>query len=242
MRIDTHTPHVEPDWAEAFLLELRLRSVSGSRIGAALAEVEAHCAESGESARSAFGDPAAYAADLAPTLPTSPPDVRGELGTSALGLGGMLLTLAAVGAWQTGDRVDVTAGMTAVLVLVLAGTALIVARAEQLLRAVVRHWWITAVGATAPIVLFVVVLLVGRQTLFSVSAMPAFVAGMALLAGNTARTFRTADFVDDPVIGPEGAGGAGTLREDRVAHILGRVGPWLFPLLTAVMALPLLLL
>ena len=52
MRIDTHTPHVEQDWAEAFLLELRLRGVGGRRIGAALAEVEAHCAESGESGMS----------------------------------------------------------------------------------------------------------------------------------------------------------------------------------------------
>ena len=239
--IETHTPHVEPGWAEAFLLELRLRSVAGSHIGAALAEVEAHCAESGETARSAFGDPVAYAADLAPTLPTSPLDVRGELGTSALGLGGMLLTLAAVGAWQTGDRVEVTAGMTAVLVLVLAGTALVVARAEQLLRAVVHHWWVAVVAATVPVVLFVGVLLVGRQTLFSLSATPAFVAGMALLAGNTARAFRSADVADDPVVGPEAAGGAGTLGEDRVTRIMSRIGPWLFPILTAVMALPLLL-
>ncbi len=242
MKIETHTPHVEQDWAEAFLLELRLRSVAGNQIGAALAEVEAHCAESGESARSAFGDPAAYAADLAPTLPTSPLEVRGELATSALGLGGMLLTLAAVGAWQTGDRVEVTAGLTAVVVLVMAGAALIVACAEQLIRAVVGHWWVAVLGAMLPIVLFVGVLLVGRQTLFSVSATPAFVAGMALLALNTALALRTTDVVDDPVIGPEGAGGAGTLGEDRVTRIMGRVGPWLFPLLTAVMALPLVLL
>lgn len=241
MRIDTRTPHVEPAWAEAFLIELRLRSVAGDQIGAALAEVEAHCAESGETARSAFGDPAAYATDLAPTLPTSPLDVRRELGTSALGLGGMLLTLAAVGAWQTGDRVEVTAGMTAVLVLVLAGTALIVARAELLLRAVVRHWWIAAVGASVACAVFVGVLLVGRETLFTVSAMPAFGAGVTFLAGNVARTFRTTD-VDDPVVGPVGAGGAGTLGEDRVTQVLARIGPWLFPILTAVMALPLLLL
>jgi hypothetical protein len=142
------------------------------------------------------------AADLAPTLPTADLDVRGELGTSALGLGGMLLSLAAVGAWQSGERVEVTAGMTAVLALVLAGTALVVARAEQLLRAVVRHWWVAVVGATVPIVLFVGVLLLGRQTLFTMSAMPAFAAGVALLAGSTARAFRTADDLDDPVVGP----------------------------------------
>lgn len=241
MKIETHTPHVEPDWAETFLLELRLRRVDGRRIGAALAEVEAHCAESGESAREAFGDPTAYAVELAPTMPAVTSGVRGELGTSALGLGGMMLTLAAVGAWQSGARVEVTAGMAAVLVLVLAGTALIVSRAEQLLRAVVRHWWVAVLGATLPIALFVGVLLVGRQTLFTVAAMPAFVAGVALLAGSTARTVRTADDLADPVVGPEGAGGAGTVGEDRVTRALERVGPWLFPVLTVVMALPLLL-
>ena len=241
MKIETHTPHIEPDWAEAFLLELRLRGVDGRRIGSALAEVEAHCAESGESAREAFGDPGAYAADLAHTLPVVTVDVRRELGTSALGLGGMLLTLAAVGAWQTGARVGVTSGMAMVLVLVLVGTTLIVSRAEQLLRAVVRHWWVAVLGATLPIALFVGVLLLGRQTLFTVAAMPALVAGVALLAGSTARTIRTADDQADPVVGPEGAGGAGTVGEDRVARALERVGPWLFPVLTVVMALPLLL-
>ncbi|PKH40311.1 hypothetical protein SAMN05192575_110116 [Nocardioides alpinus] len=241
MKIETHTPHIEPDWAEAFLLELRLRGVGGQRIGAALAEVEAHCAESGESAREAFGDPAAYAVELAPARSVVAPDVRRELGTSALGLGGMLLTLAAVGAWQSGARVEVTAGIAAVLVLVLVGTTLVVSRAEQLLRAVVRHWWVAMLGATLPIVLFVGVLLLGRQTVFTVAAMPAFVAGVALLAGSTARSIRTADTVGDPVVGPEGAGGAGTVGEDRVTRALERVGPWLFPVLTVVMALPLLL-
>src|SRR5665647_2367960 len=32
-------PHVEPEWAEAMLLELRLLGVDGARIGAALAPV-----------------------------------------------------------------------------------------------------------------------------------------------------------------------------------------------------------
>jgi hypothetical protein len=41
----------------------------------------------------------------------------------------------------------------------------------------------------------------------------------------------------DPVVGPEGVGGAGTLGEDAVSRGLERVGPWLFPVLTALMAL-----
>ena len=64
-------PHVDPAWAEAMLIELRLQGVAGSDIGAALSEVESHCAEGGTAARDSFGDPTDYArprhqADLRP--------------------------------------------------------------------------------------------------------------------------------------------------------------------------------
>lgn len=240
MNIDTHTPHVEPDWAEAFLLELRLRGVDGRRIGAALAEVEAHCAESGESARDAFGDPATYAVELAPAAPADPSTWRGELLSSALGLGGMLTTLAAVGARQSGTRVELTTGAVGVLLLVLVGTVAIARLAEPLLRAVVRHWWVAVLGAIVPLVLFVAVLLLGRQALLTLPVLPVLVAGLLLLTANTVVALRGPD-LEDPVVGPEGAGGAGTLADDAVSRGLQRVGPWLFPILTAVMALPLLL-
>ena len=240
MKIDTHTPHVEPDWAEAFLLELRLRGIDGRRIGAALAEVEAHCAESGEPARDAFGDPAAYAVELAPAATAGPFDWRRELVSSVLGLGGMLTTLAALGAWQSGTRVELTTGVVGVLLLVLIGTVLIVRHAERLLRAVVRRWWVAVIGSLVPVAAFVGVLLLGRQTLVTAPVVPTLVIGLLLLTANTIVALRHLD-VGDPVVGPEGAGGAGTLGEDAVSRGLERVGPWLFPVLTVVMALPLLL-
>lgn len=52
-------------WREAFVLELRLREVPGSVIGEALAEVDAHCADSGQTPLEAFGDPVRYAASRA---------------------------------------------------------------------------------------------------------------------------------------------------------------------------------
>lgn len=241
MRIDTRTPHVEADWAEAFLLELRLRGVDGRRIGAALAEVEAHCAESGESARSAFGDPVAYADDLGLAASAPSSGLVRDLATSALGLGGMLLALGGFGAWRAGADVELTTGLLAVVALALAGCALVVHLAEPLLRAVVRHSWMAVVGGGAPIALFVVVLLLGRQTLVAVPAVPTLVVGVVLLALHTALTLRGPDLAD-PVVGPEGAGGAGTMREDAVSRGLERLGPWLFPVLTVLMAAPLLLL
>ncbi len=56
------------EWRDTFLLELRMREVPGARIGEALAEIETHCADSGESPDEAFGDPVAYADALARSL------------------------------------------------------------------------------------------------------------------------------------------------------------------------------
>ena len=241
MKIDTNTPHVEDEWSQAFLLELRLRGVDGRRIGSALAEVEAHCAESGESARSAFGDPEAYAADLAPAPAAASPDLARTAATSVLGLAGMLLTLAAVGAWSAGTEVELTTGFLAVSALAVLGIVLVVRLAEPLLRAVVEHWWVAVLGGGVPIAIFVAVLVTWRETVVSAPVLPSLVAGLALLAVHTVLTLRGPDLAD-PVVGPEGAGGNGTLREDPVSRGLDRLGPWLFPVLTAVMAIPLLLL
>lgn len=49
------------EWREAFVAELRLRDVAGPHIGEALAEVDAHCADSGQAPDEAFGDPIRYA-------------------------------------------------------------------------------------------------------------------------------------------------------------------------------------
>lgn len=52
-------------WRDAFVLELRMREVPGTVIGEALAEVDAHCADSGQTPQEAFGDPVRYAAQRA---------------------------------------------------------------------------------------------------------------------------------------------------------------------------------
>ena len=243
MKLDTNTPHIEHEWARAFLVELRLRGIAGHHIGAALAEVEAHCAESGESARDAFGDPVAYADALElPVAPEEPAGRRGEQLSSAVGLGGMLTTLAAVGAWQGDGPVEVTTGSVAVLALVLAGAVLLVRHAERMLRAVVEHWWVAMAYAVVPVAVFVGVLLLGRQVVLTVPWAPVLGLGLALLVGSTVLALRSRGWVADPVVGPAAAQGAGTLADSALARVASQVGPWLFPALTALMCLPLLLL
>lgn len=66
MTMTQHTeyPALDKDWAERVVLDLRARGANGATVGDALATADAHCAESGESVWDAFGDPAAYAAQI----------------------------------------------------------------------------------------------------------------------------------------------------------------------------------
>ena len=57
--------HLQDPWRDDFVITLRLRSVSGRRIGDELAPVDAHCTDSGEEPEEAFGDPVAYATHVA---------------------------------------------------------------------------------------------------------------------------------------------------------------------------------
>jgi hypothetical protein len=57
--------HLLDPWRDNFVIALRLRNISGSHIGDALAQVDAHCTDSGEAPEEAFGDPVAYATDVA---------------------------------------------------------------------------------------------------------------------------------------------------------------------------------
>lgn len=42
--IATRAPHVDRQWADEFIVELRLRGASGAAIGASLMEIESHMA------------------------------------------------------------------------------------------------------------------------------------------------------------------------------------------------------
>ena len=57
--------HLLDPWRDNFVIALRLRNISGSQIGDALAQVDEHCTDSGEAPEEAFGDPVAYATHVA---------------------------------------------------------------------------------------------------------------------------------------------------------------------------------
>jgi hypothetical protein len=239
----TGTAHVDPKWAEAFLLELRLQGVPGRLIGTALAEVEAHCAESGESAVEAFGDPVSYATALGlPADSDSGAPTWLVVVDALFGVGGMLLVLEAIGSRASQKPISVTPGILIVVVALLAAMVLLVRHSEPVLRALVRHWWIGAMAGAVLFALIAPTLVLADASLFTVPWVPTLVAGVLLLVANTALTLRHAPSLDDPVLGPEGPSGVGSLAVGRGTAIAMKLSQWLFPVATVVLAALLLLL
>lgn len=113
-------PHVDLHWAEDFLAELGARGVSGENSGAALAEIDSHCAESGESVQEAFGPAKEYAASL--DLPRGSQQSSRNLAkvvTPILGqLLGMMLMIWAAPGLGAGQPAGISLGMVVILACV----------------------------------------------------------------------------------------------------------------------------
>ncbi len=211
-----HAPHVEEDWADAFVLELRLLDVHGTVIGDALAEVDSHCADSGEGARETFGDPVEYARSLdLPRMPDA--GWRGMvpvLVPVAVQLAGMFAVSASAGPLRQGEAVAVTGGQAVgALVLALALTALAV-WADAILRLFIERPVLGFLGFSAVIVAVVLpgaaVVLPGAMAglagpFMSVPAVVALGGGVLLLVVGCFLEIRRRDADADPVVDPRSA-------------------------------------
>ncbi len=201
--VPRRTPTLDP-WREELVLALRAHDVLGTRIGEALAEVDAHCAESGQSPEQAFGPPDVYGASLAAALgpEASTPGVPWwwSAGLGAASGGGALLLLAGVEGVSRGRAAELDGGMLVAFVLITAGGASLPSLLPWLLRRGHRRYLFLA--------LFGLMLLpalvadrVGDLAL-RLPAAPVAVAGSVfLLAGLVAMTRATPDLVIDPRTG-----------------------------------------
>lgn len=221
---------VDPGWVDAFVLEARLRDVPGRRIGDALAEIDAHCRDSGEPADVAFGDPLAYARTVAETFPAPRPRWWPHLVPLAVEITGMVTVITAVGEIARGRDVTLTWGLVAMLAVVAAGCGLIAGLADRLLELIVRRPLVAAVtvgvGATAALVPSALLLRV-EAPIAHVPAPAALGAGLLLLAvgigaevvlGRRGRT-------SDPVVGP---------HEEATPQRAGMLLPWTVPAWTVI--------
>jgi hypothetical protein len=219
---------VDPAWETDFVVELRLLDVDGRRIGDALEQVRAHCAESGESAPEAFGEPAAYARSL--ELPAVPVRLAGVVGRSLVGLAGMFLTLAALRAWQTAQPFTLTVGL-----LVEAGVvALAVGLAARYLRAVIDRPVRAIVVAAVLLAAGVTAVELLTAPVAQLPAPPVVAVGAALLLGTAVAEHRAALGETDPVVSPVDP--AASARARRAARRTGVIGAWVLPAGTAALA------
>ncbi len=167
-------------WCGHFVLELRLRDVPGPVIGERLAEVEGHCAETGETPSEAFGDPTDYAARI--DQDSAPERVSGVWTVAvvaALQVVAMLVGTSAVPAWARSESLTYNLGQVVCLGL----TLLLLLSLPLLLRPMMRHPW--TVGA--PLVIVVLLgaggaALSGRADLPTVAQLPAPLVAVGLFA------------------------------------------------------------
>lgn len=191
--------HLMDPWRDDFLVELRLRDVPGRRIGDLLAEVEAHCAESGEHPAEAFGEPRAYAAVVAPGRPLRP-GWQEVGGGAARGLGtalAALLLLSGMAGLRSGDAAQLSAGMLAVLGV----TLLVVVVAVRRLDVVVRRPLWTGLAMTVVTVAGALSAALWRHAVIALPAWLGVIGGVALLAVCWWRMFTGGDPVVDPRTG-----------------------------------------
>ena len=247
-------PHVDEQWAERVLLELRLRGVSGADIGAVLAEVDSHCSESGATAAESFGDPAEYAhsLDLLTEPRLSGRDVVPVAAPMAPQILGMLLVVWSAGGVRSGAPVDVTAGHLVVVAALAVEIALALRSLDAVLALAVRRPVLLWLVFMAAVIVPATVMLVLDDVLLRLPALGTAATGALLLLAGVllARRGRAAGgVVPDPVVpplpapaaphagGPGHAGGSGHASGSSTTGArVASAGVWLVPVWTAVMA------
>lgn len=222
-----HAPRgpVLDSWREGFVLELRSRDVSGARIGDALAEVDSHCAETGQDPEAGFGDPVTYAAALAESLPAD--DRIAAVAPAALVASGLaifcggVLLLSGLGGVLEGKDTGFSFGALVGLGLAAAICVVVITNPSALLRPGAR-FALPALLAAAFLVP-VVTGLIWTATALTLPAWPCAGVGLVLLClGGAVLSRGGPDLVVDPRTGSEALG---------TPRWVTRLGPALLPVL-----------
>lgn len=170
-----HAPSVDSHWAESFVREASIRDVPGSAIATTLDEVEHHVAVTGESARTAFGDPVTYAEEIAETaLPAPLARLVGAIGPVLMQLLGLLLIFLSLTRPWTAGEVPITLGTIAggLLIAVLWLTLAIPRTATWIFRGLMSRPIISVVSVLVFLgVIFVAATLPGVYTWVSTTTL-----------------------------------------------------------------------
>lgn len=181
-------PHVEQKWAHDFIVELRLRGTSGDVLGAALTEVDAYCADSGEPAAEAFGDPREYARRLdlpAEARSTRPGTLARVLIPTVVQIAGFLALMRGAANYRQGDPVPLSVGDIVLGSFFLVFIAVLVWQAGPITRFLVRHpvaAWLSFAGL---VVLMGFPLFLWQQTVVELPMPAVILVGAGLLVVGT---------------------------------------------------------
>lgn len=181
-------PNVDPKWAEAFIVELRLQGVSGETLGAGLAEVDSHCAESGEPVATAFGDPHQYARSLelpADGVGLGPGAAVRRLVPVVVQIIGFMAMMRAAPAIRSEGGVSVTVGDLASWAIVAAAILSLIWFTPQLIRSISTRPVLTIAAAAVFFALMVVPLFLWQEPLVDVSVLGVILVGAVCLAVGT---------------------------------------------------------
>lgn len=205
---ETLAPHVEADWRDDFVVELRIQGASGVAIADALLEVEVHCRESGHSATHAFGPAAEYAKAL--ELPDESHWTRADLARTwaqlLLYVGGFWLALWGGIALLKSEQAELAVGDLVIGGVTLIVMMLVFKSGTFLMRFAIEHtgWFSVCFGAT-----LMLTLLAGlpfRNThLASFNAPLPFVTGVAAILTAIVITMvlrKTGRSLADPIVAP----------------------------------------
>lgn len=221
-------------WLDALILELRLRDVSGDGIGDIVASVKEYLADSGEEAREAFGEPAAYAASLDLSASVVETSLKGTMARSVVGMVAFMVFTQAISPWVAGE----TLGLGAAQLAWLAVPAILVVGLPLFLGALLRRLWlfilVTAIAVTAGILAAVsaprdpaAAWLSLDPTVVLIAAAAAMVA-MSVLGTRDALNIEN-DTIREPLEAPD------AVRKNRAAsRIAGILVAWIFPVFAAV--------
>lgn len=241
-------PSLDPEWVHEFLMELRLQGASGDDLGEAVAEVESHTAESGETAAEAFGPPREYAQSL--DLPRQPDasKVAGLLavGPSMVQVAGMLSILWAVPGIIRGEDAVVTWGLLTVLGLVVAMIAAVGCWPRPVTQFVARRPVTGVLASLGCFGLMAIATAVFREPFVAFSPLPLLIAGGVILTLGTAWGLTNAsglDVTEDAVAKPfEDVEDVSTRMRHALRIPWSAYAPVLLPVaFTAVMTLALLI-
>ncbi|NKE09357.1 MULTISPECIES: hypothetical protein [Kocuria] len=205
-------------WCDDFVMELRLMDVPGDVIGDRLAEVEAHCAESGETPDEAFGEPVAYAKTVGAESPKE--SAGGLWATAALSVGQVLALLVgtrAAGAWAAGESV----AYNAVQVLCLALAAAVLVLLPVALRFLLQRPLLTGLPYFASFMALALgAVLAGELDLPALITAPAALVTVGLFVVTVVLgwvSYRDLSSSQDPVTSPLSAFGTATSAEGKAA-------------------------